>query len=643
VRRFNAAFFGVGLHQKKKAVMNPRTPKALWDVPSQLVAFVTKERIMAGRHLREEDIVKAIRWRLGIPVDGDARGAQEIWNSLMGSPEKDAILRGVSRFLSEPLEHAIKVQLGMHVPTAADGEERLALESLLDAFRNWLKADEIRRSPRVQRMIRRALPMKHEVQIPGAHVALGRGPAKPPVKPQPPPAAKTPPPAASAAKAAAETQRDPPAVTAVDPATPADVLPADNGAAAPGDDAMNKPGQSTDRQPASSGWKYLPPPANEPDPHEESAARLATSPDGWPLLGARVRGKKHKHEGTHCDDWFEFATCGPWTLIAVSDGAGSKKFSRVGARASCQAAVELLESNLKGRRLRERGNGALEAWWDKKEGYFVGEDLAVCQDAVHKAMEAAYAAVVREADARATSAAHQQVLGRKLDVNDLSSTLLVAVHTSLKVKGADYSFVLACQVGDGMTAAVLPGGQLNLLAVPDGGDYSGETDFLTSRNKLEHENLRKKTFTMFRPMSALMVMTDGVADDYFPHAPGMLRLYADLVLNRVIRLRGGDDPAATAPSTQEGLARAECESAVEVLTAGGAQFVGVRSAAVYAEKLGKSIKELAGWPALLRAGAHAETPPPANAAERLREWLDAYTVRGSFDDRTLVVLHQENV
>ena len=144
-------------------------------------------------------------------------------------------------------------------------------------------------------------------------------------------------------------------------------------------------------------------------------------------------------------------------------------------------------------------------------------------------------------------------------------------------------------------------------------------------------------------MTALMVMTDGVADDYFPHTPGMLRLYADLVLNRVIRLRGGDDPAATAPSTQEGQARAECESAVEVLTAGGPQYVGVRSAAAYAEKLGKSIKELAGWPALLRAGAHAETPPPANVAERLREWLDAYTVRGSFDDRTLVVLHQENV
>jgi hypothetical protein len=597
---------------------------------------------MAGRHLREEDIVKAIRWKLGMPVDGDARAAQEIWNSLLGSPEKDAILKGVSRFLSEPLEHAIKLQLGLHIPAASEGEERQTLESLLDAFRTWLRTDEMRRSPRVSRMLRKALPLRHEVQVPGGHVALGRAPAKPPVKPQPAPPAKTPTPASPAPKPAAETQREPPPPTAVDAAPLADVLPADNGPATPGEDAMNKPGQSTDRQPAASGWKFLPLPANEPDPHEESAARLTTSPEGWPLFGARVRGKKHKHEGTHCDDWFEVATCGPWTLIAVSDGAGSKKFSRVGARASCQAAVALLESNLKGRQLRERSNGALETWWDKKEGYFLGEDLEYCQATVHKAMEAAYRAIVREADARGGSAAHQQVLGgRKLDVNDLSSTLLVAIHCSMKVKGADYSFVLACQVGDGMTAAVLPGGQLNLLAVPDSGDYSGETDFLTSRNKLESENLRKKTFTMFRPMSALMVMTDGVADDYFPHTPGMLRLYADLVLNRVIRLRGGDDPAATALSTQEGLARAECESAVEVLTAGGPQYMGVRSAAVYAEKLGKSIKELAGWPSLLRAGAHSETPPPANPAERLREWLDAYTLRGSFDDRTLVVLHQE--
>jgi hypothetical protein len=44
---------------------------------------------------------------------------------------------------------------------------------------------------------------------------------------------------------------------------------------------------------------------------------------------------------------------------------------------------------------------------------------------------------------------------------------------------------------------------------------------------------------------------------------------------------------------------------------------------------------------LLRAGAR-DTPLSKecpSAEDRLLRWLDAYQVRGSFDDRTLVVLH----
>ena len=91
-----------------------------------------------------------------------------------------------------------------------------------------------------------------------------------------------------------------------------------------------------------SAWKYKPLPADEPDPHEESQTLSLPVGDGWTVTGARVRGKKHKHEGTHCDDWFEARQSGSWVIIAVSDGAGSSKFSRIGARASCQAAVDFL-------------------------------------------------------------------------------------------------------------------------------------------------------------------------------------------------------------------------------------------------------------------------------------------------------------
>ena len=81
----------------------------------------------------------------------------------------------------------------------------------------------------------------------------------------------------------------------------------------------------------------------------------------------------------------------------------------------------------------------------------------------------------------------------------------------------------------------------------------------------------------------------------------------------------------------------------EAVTANGPERVMLRSAATYASELGRDVRRVAGDPRL----PHGRRPQrPAGAAspkhaERLRLWLDAYQVRGSFDDRTLVVLHHE--
>ncbi len=93
-------------------------------------------------------------------------------------------------------------------------------------------------------------------------------------------------------------------------------------------------------------WKYLPVPLSQPEPAPEYLSHFIRFP-GSRVVAARVRGKKHKHEGTNCDDWYEVANLGNITLIAVSDGAGSKKFSRIGARESCKAAVGYLSAAFK--------------------------------------------------------------------------------------------------------------------------------------------------------------------------------------------------------------------------------------------------------------------------------------------------------
>ena len=404
--------------------------------------------------------------------------------------------------------------------------------------------------------------------------------------------------------------------------------------------------------PASALWKYLPVPEGV-EKHSEFFKIANTSAEGFHILGARVRGKKHKHEGTNCDDWFEFGKIGPWTLFAVSDGAGSKKLSRVGAKVACQAAVRSLSESLKEHRLVERNTWVAETFVrDEKTGAFNEPDLEKIQQALHNAILEAYEGTKKTAEELAGRTIYFKYLERDVEIDDLSATLLVAAHTAVKYKDRDYSFILACQVGDGMTAAIDNTGNLKLLGVADIGLHAGETDFLTSRRKWEN-SLAQKTYPFFRPLSALLIMSDGVADDYFPNDPGIRRLYADLILNSIIEVKGlapdakTEALAKTKLPTLDDVRKTKFYTLVDTIGENGLHKVKVRTIEAYAEKLGLLLDEVLSSLPLLAAGAvNAEIDPicPETSAEqRLCTWLDTYQVRGSFDDRTLVVMYRENL
>jgi hypothetical protein len=554
----------------------------------------------------DEELVMAVRRRLGISTDPDPGRTLQCWKQLLSNPGSREKIHRVVRNLGQALEQAVRRQLGLNFDPGLPAEE---LDTLYRAFVAWLHQDEMKRSPFVSRLIQEAAVGKIPTPAPRPQPAMPRAPNT--VQPPRPAAAPGPPREPSPQQAPAEK---PPPNPTEEPVSPGATNPPD--------------------PPAITGplWKYVAIPTDEPDPHAESDSRAAVSPEGWPIIGARVRGKKHKHEGTNCDDWFEFATAGCWTLIAVSDGAGSKRFSRVGARASCQAAIQQLTADLAKHRLVEREWSKEVFQRDGETGAFGAADVEHVQEALHRAMTAALEAVKREAETRTESPDHERVLGRKLVLSDLSATLLLAVHTRVRFKERDYSFALACQIGDGMTAALDTNGKILPLAVPDSGAFSGETDFLTSEDKLTRANLCRKTFPLFSPARALMVMTDGVADDYFPADPELLRLFADLVLNGALALpETGIEEQTVAP--------VDIETTAEVAAAEGPKQVRLRSAVLYAEKRGVSMAELVLSTPLLRAGQVREPEAPEPPCERLRVWLDSYQVRGSFDDRTLVVLH----
>lgn len=313
-------------------------------------------------------------------------------------------------------------------------------------------------------------------------------------------------------------------------------------------------------------WQDRPVPAEEPEPAPEFVYGALTLP-GSRVVAARVRGRKHRHQGANCDDWYEFAALGDITCVAVSDGAGSKKLSRVGARESCRAAVNTLT---------ERLRAAFAERPELREHMRLPLTDGRCMDACGALAGAVQQSVLAAADAveaawkkRRADPAYAALLGREPRLEDFSATLLTAAFVP---SGEGTCLAAACQVGDGAVALLegQDGCTVKLLGAADAGAFSGETVFLTDPALRRLEALQSRTRIARCAAGTALVMTDGVADDYFPPERELPRLYRDLTDNRIL----GD------MDTEDG-------------------------------------------------------PGPGL---RLKNWLAGYVERGSFDDRTLVIV-----
>ena len=374
------------------------------------------------------------------------------------------------------------------------------------------------------------------------------------------------------------------------------------------------------------------------DRHGDFDFRDFQAPPGYTLIGARVRGRKHKHEGTNCDDWFEVVRSGSWEVIAVSDGAGSCDLSRVGAKVSTQAATEFLGRKLANVDLDLPAELVAGLSPERDEqGVFRAPFLERLQGILHAAVSAAVEAVRQEAGRR------------EIEVKMLSSTLRLAIHRQAGGVN-ESSLLMTCGVGDGMTAAIDTKGTLHLLGSEEsGGKHSGETEFLTDARFVSPERLAAATFFLIGPLRAVMVMSDGVADPYFPNNPGMIRLYADLLLNRVLA-SGVDRDAAIKAKSEHASGFPDLDRySYQVQTPVGLEEMmsaRVRQSDLLANALQVQLDDLIKWPPdLLAAGALGdpmnEQFEGATTKERLRIWLESFYVRGEFDDRTLVILHRE--
>lgn len=376
-------------------------------------------------------------------------------------------------------------------------------------------------------------------------------------------------------------------------------------------------------------WKYNPVPES-PEPFPEASCD-SVSENGFEVIAATVRGKKHKHDGTNCDDFYAFEIFDNAVIAAVADGAGSKLFSRIGAKASCEAVVKYVKARLSA--IKRDNPNYLEILGlplDNADfGAICGQVAAMLRDSFAEAFAAVEAAYEKRKD----YPEFEEAAGRKPELKDFSCTLLASVIIPVEIAGEKEYLTASIQLGDGMIAAVDENAEnpLILLGTADGGSFSGETEFLTSEHFRSPESLMSRTKIRRGKLSSFMLMTDGVADDYYPNSPQLLRLVLDLKLNNILEIAEPElitDVAVPQPVEYPWVNDGDVKYALQY-TKNVLAETNMTLEQLWSDKFAQKKASLASF----------DIVHDKDKSEMLKIWLDNYVERGSFDDRTLLIIN----
>lgn len=228
------------------------------------------------------------------------------------------------------------------------------------------------------------------------------------------------------------------------------------------------------------------------------------------VLVASVRGRSHENSGSFREDDFHIGrdAGGQWTVIAVSDGAGSAKLSRLGSQIVTQTAVAYLVEAL------ERNKADIDLALETVAGLEI--------EAVERAkkLEDICKKLLREPVGRAAFEASKEIKAKasELGVEEkaLSATLMFAAVRRI----GDAVLVASYWIGDGAAALLNPkSGDFQLLGEADSGEFSGQTRFLLP-SEFQESTAWESIDKRFRCKcvssdTKLLLMTDGVSDPKF--------------------------------------------------------------------------------------------------------------------------------
>jgi serine/threonine protein phosphatase PrpC len=275
-------------------------------------------------------------------------------------------------------------------------------------------------------------------------------------------------------------------------------------AVAPPADAAKKLGEPTPKPeppsaPKPATWKSIPakddwcPPEiakHFPDlarhTQHDCAAFERVLASGWRVVGATRRGRDHANKGTHREDALAFATDGPLTVLCVSDGAGSCRFSRIGSHVASRTVAESLRTAL----------AAVEP--------------AVADD--REKLLALLKSSLTGAGVAACTALDDMAAKCGCSPKDFRCTLLTALHW----RGDKHECWLVSQVGDGAVLVLRRDKSAQRAGKPDSGAHSGEVSCFVPDAGARRKAEVVEVLPSPDEIEAVLLVSDGVEDPFYP-------------------------------------------------------------------------------------------------------------------------------
>lgn len=219
------------------------------------------------------------------------------------------------------------------------------------------------------------------------------------------------------------------------------------------------------------------------------------------IVAASQRGRSHAHEGTPRDDDFSILhqQNEGWYIMTVADGAGSAKYSRHGSFIACQTVSDICNTQF--------------AKYNKEVDQLIKDFEKDSSDVKRKKLGDALYNIIGSAVFKAYKNIEKEAEEKENQIKDYATTLLVTVSKKFKFGW----FVAAFWVGDGGIGIYNKDTQyLKIMGEPDGGEFAGQTRFLTMSEIMQPTEIYKRLrFEIVEDFTALILMSDGITDPKF--------------------------------------------------------------------------------------------------------------------------------